>query len=111
MNNEALRPLKNRAGFLRMIFDLQVCSTYRGLNRILALEGHKDGRNVLDVGCGDSPYRYTLLKDYVYKGIDYYGAKNDFDYHVPEVEYYNGIDFPLTNDEFDWVFHTEVAEQ
>lgn len=110
MNNEALRPLKNMAGFLRMIFDLQVCSTYRGLNRILALEGHKDGKNVLDVNCGDPPYRYTL-KDYVYKDIDYYGAKNDFDYHVPEVEYNNGIDFTLPNDEFDLVFHTEVAEQ
>lgn len=36
---------------------------------------------------------------------------NDFDYHVPEVEYNNGIDFTLPNDEFDLVFHTEVAEQ
>lgn len=52
---EKLRPFPTRIHILRLLCDLQVCTTYRAVRKYtetLALRKKGRGR-VLDVGCGD----------------------------------------------------------
>jgi SAM-dependent methyltransferase len=90
----------------RMIVDLQVLTVYRDLRRNLAdVEG-----SVLDVGCGESPYRFLLNQETThYTGIDLFDA-DKFDSHNPDVIPFDGVHIPFPADQFDTVICTEVLE-
>ena len=91
--------------FGRTILDLQILTIYRDLKR--ELPGYSG--NVLDVGCGQSPYRFLLTKGVNYFGIDIVDA-DKFDYSNPEITHFNGEDIPFENEKFDAFLCTEVLE-
>jgi len=90
----------------RMTLDLQILTIYRDISKTLrSFTG-----NVLDVGCGHSPYRFLLdASRTTYYGIDVKEA-GDFEYHNPDVTIFNGKDIPFADDLFDAVICTEVLE-
>lgn len=69
------------------------------------------GGVILDVGCGNSPYKSLLPKNLKYIGLDYNMAQENFDYINPkDVILYDGKDFPFENNSFDYLYHTETLE-
>ncbi len=115
---EARRPPRNslakRGGLLTKLIqalqlyaDLQVCTVRRDVKRWLA------GRHglLLEVGCGDQPYRSLVPEGCGYVGIDQGGAADNFDMSTNnEVVRYSGETFPCADGLFDALFHTEVME-
>lgn len=107
----ANRPPGNRAKgkllfFLRKVADLQVASVLQHLQPWLAeLSGE-----VLEVGCGAQPYRHLVPKLCHYRGLDWQGAEQLFQYKSNDTIYYDGESFPFENHTFDYLFHTEVLE-
>jgi len=92
--------------FGRMLLDLQVLTVYHDLRRELPFMYGK----ILDVGCGDSPYRHLLVsKQAQYVGIDIVNAKN-FDYSGDTIIHFNGEDIPFPDESFDALLCTEVLE-
>ena len=92
--------------FGRMLLDLQINTIYKDVKKTLpAFTG-----NVLDVGCGQSPYRFLLNSDKTtYVGIDIKDA-DKFNYSNPEIVEFNGEDIPFENEKFNGVICTEVLE-
>jgi SAM-dependent methyltransferase len=90
----------------RMILDLQIMTIYRDLKaRMPSLTG-----NVLDVGCGQSPYKHLLAPGTTkYFGIDVVDACK-FDYCNPDITPFNGEDIPFESDMFSGLVCTEVLE-
>jgi ubiquinone/menaquinone biosynthesis C-methylase UbiE len=65
---------------------------------------------VLDVGCGQSPYKFLLNPNAtIYNGIDVQHA-TDFKYENQNITYFNGKDIPFANNYFDFIICTEVLE-
>ncbi len=106
--NLAPEGLEGRAlHVLRRLLDLQVASVVRDLAPVLAAAA---GGKVLEVGCGDSPYRRLVPESCRYRGLDWAGSEN-FRYRPREgVLRFDGGNFPLRDRSFDLVFHTEVIE-
>ena len=76
------------------------------LNSIVAL-GQNLGRNILDVGCGTSPYRFLIPHD-SWRGLEI---------DTPEArtrgvadDYYEGLSFPYGPNHFDGVLCNQVLE-
>jgi len=90
----------------RLMLDLQVRSVHRDMRRFLpGLSG-----KVLDVGCGQSPYRHLLGKGAEYLGMDFEGSSH-FEYEKESgVTYFDGVHFPLEDESVDHVICTEVLE-
>lgn len=90
----------------RMVLDLQILTIYRSIRSSLrSLRGE-----VLDVGCGQSPYKFLLDASRTsYYGVDIREA-GEFDYQNAEITTFNGRDIPFDNDRFDGVICTEVLE-
>jgi len=90
----------------RMVLDLQILTIYLDLKaRMPFLTG-----NVLDVGCGQSPYRHLLASEKTkYFGIDVVDASK-FDYRNPDIVPFNGEDIPFESDMFSGLICTEVLE-
>jgi ubiquinone/menaquinone biosynthesis C-methylase UbiE len=115
LKSESFRPVSNtppatlagKAKFYgRMFLDLQVWTVYRDLRRQLP---HFRGE-VLDVGCGQSPYRYLLdARTTRYVGIDIFEADR-FDYANDEIVPFDGEHIPFPDEKFDAVLCTEVLE-
>jgi len=112
---ETCQPLPHvaPAGFInsilfygRLFFDLWVSAVYRDVKKYL----QSTKNNVLEVGCGDKPYRHLVPDDVKYCGIDWGGSKRFFHYNNSDVVYYDGDIFPLSGESFDYIFHTEVLE-
>jgi len=115
VNKELSRPVANTppvgfAGRLkfygRLVIDFQVGSVYRDLRATLpTLRG-----DVLDVGCGMSPYRFLLSSTTSrYVGIDIFDAEK-FDNANTDVVRFDGQQIPFPCDHFDAVICTEVLE-
>ena len=112
---EQFQPISNTppAGFAgklkfygRMLLDLQLLTIYKDLKKRLPLFTGK----VLDVGCGQSPYKFLLNKNKTrYFGIDVVES-DQFGYDNPDVISFDGKNIPFGNDEFDAVICTEVLE-
>lgn len=112
--SEGLRPLANRLVVgtlgnltfrLRLLLDLQLRTIYQELQPwALQVRGR-----LLDVGCGESPYRSLFGRDVTYQGVDVELAK-EFGYRNPEVETFNGTQLPFPDAHFDAVLCTEVLE-
>lgn len=113
---EKLRPFSTKISFIRLLADMQVCSTYKLVRMFsgkLCIKQKKNGR-MLDVGCGSQPYRFLFEKPYMknieYVGADWDGAADGFGYQNDGVVHYDGVHFPFDRKAFDLVFHTEVTE-
>lgn len=112
---EKFQPLANSAPdsipkkikfYGRMILDLQILTIFRDIKKVVPF--YKG--NVLDVGCGDSPYRFLLDKSKAtYYGIDIADAAK-FDYDNTDITPFNGEDIPFEDEMFDAVICTEVLE-
>jgi len=113
--SEGFRPYSNTpptglAGKLkfygRMVLDLQILTIYRDLRDVVpAFKG-----NVLDVGCGQSPYRFLLDgRQTKYFGIDIADA-GKFDYQNPDISRFGGEAIPFDDNQFDAMICTEVLE-
>ncbi len=90
----------------RMLLDLQILTIYKDVKKKLpAYSG-----NILDIGCGQSPYKFLLNKEQTrYYGIDIIEAA-EFGYHNPDVTSFDGKNIPFADDTFDGVICTEVLE-
>ncbi len=90
----------------RMFLDLQIFTIYRDVKREIP---HYTG-DVLDIGCGQSPYRFLLSsKNTQYFGIDIVDA-DKFDYSNSDITAFNGEDIPFEEEKFNGVICTEVLE-
>ncbi|GAB0057787.1 hypothetical protein SIID45300_02119 [Candidatus Magnetaquicoccaceae bacterium FCR-1] len=65
---------------------------------------------ILEVGCGAQPYRHYLSDQCVYRGLDWTGAPEHFNYSTQETEWYQGDRFPIETGWAEHLFHTEVLE-
>jgi SAM-dependent methyltransferase/putative flippase GtrA len=91
---------------LRMLADLQLLTCMRFLRPHLP---HMHG-DVLDVGCGEMPFRGLLPRDVRYTGIDV-GAADDFGMRGrPDIIEFDGLNIPFPDASFDHVLCTEVLE-
>ncbi|HTL08128.1 MAG TPA: class I SAM-dependent methyltransferase [Chitinophagaceae bacterium] len=113
--NEQFQPVSNTppsglAGKLkfygRMLLDLQILTIFRDVKKTLpSFTG-----DVLDIGCGQSPYKFLLNKQHTrYFGIDIIEA-TAFGYHNPDVTAFDGKNIPFEDQKFNAVICTEVLE-
>ena len=92
--------------FLRLVLDLQTISIYRDLKDYLK----NTNGNFLDLGCGDSPYRFLLNeKTNIYHGIDIIDSTK-FDYSRTDILHFDGLNIPFEDNYFDNLICTEVLE-
>jgi ubiquinone/menaquinone biosynthesis C-methylase UbiE len=92
--------------FIRLILDFQFQTTYLFLkNNLRFVKG-----NIIDVGCGNSPFKH-LLDDKVtnYTGLDYNNS-GSFKYKRSDIVYFDGKQFPFGDNTFDFLLCTEVLE-
>lgn len=113
--NERFKPISNTPpeGFInkfkfygRMLLDLQILTIYKDVKKHLpVMKG-----NVLDIGCGQSPYKFLLTdKKTKYFGIDISDA-DSFGYNNSEITHFDGRNIPFEKEMFDGVICTEVLE-
>jgi ubiquinone/menaquinone biosynthesis C-methylase UbiE len=92
--------------FLRLVLDLQTISIYRDLKDYLK----NTNGNFLDLGCGDSPYRFLMNeKTNIYHGIDI-NDSTKFDYQRSDIVHFDGLNIPFEDNYFDNLICTEVLE-
>lgn len=113
--SEKFMPIRNRAPdkglnkvlfFLRLLADFQTLTSYKILWRVLPTFSGL----ILDVGCGDSPYRHLLNNSKTdYRGLDIETSGN-FQYANPNVVKFDGIKIPFESASADGVICTEVLE-
>jgi len=113
--SEKFQPISNTppAGFTgklkfygRMLLDLQILTIFKDVRKHLpAYEG-----NILDIGCGQSPYKFLLDPAKTrYFGIDIVDAES-FGYHNPDITSFDGKNIPFEDEKFDGMICTEVLE-
>jgi SAM-dependent methyltransferase len=92
---------------LRCLFDLQLGTIVKHL----CPEIQKITGMILDVGAGQSPWRYWLSKETQYQGLDVYHANQyAMELVVKDVIYYDGTIMPFTDHTADHVLCIEVLE-
>jgi len=90
----------------RMFLDFQLYTLYKHIKRVVP---NYEGK-VLDVGCGNSPFKFLInTANASYIGIDIDSADN-FDYNNSEKINFNGENIPFENESFENVISTEVLE-
>lgn len=115
LNSESFRPVRNSPPttafgkvmfYGRMLLDLQVLTVFRDLRQDLPRFRGK----VLDVGSGESPYRF-LLDDRVtqYVGVDIFDSQR-FERKTTKIVAFDGEHLPFLDQAFDAVICTEVLE-
>ena len=91
---------------IRLLFDFQTNTIYRDLKVLLKCSKGK----ILDVGCGNSPFKHLLDNSRTqYYGLDIEDSF-DFNYHRTDITYFNGNQIPFEDNYFDSILCTEVLE-
>ncbi len=91
---------------LRLFFDFQFSTIYSKLKKKLPYLQN----NILDVGCGNSPFKHLLdSSNTKYYGLDI-DESNNFNYSRTDITYFNGVDIPFDSEYFDNIICTEVLE-
>jgi SAM-dependent methyltransferase len=99
--------ISNLLGRLQLIADLQVFTASRDAKRWL----RRQRGALLEVGCGEQPYRRYVPPACRYTGIDRVEAGADFRMSaLADITYYAGSTFPVASGGMDALFHTEVLE-
>jgi ubiquinone/menaquinone biosynthesis C-methylase UbiE len=112
---EGFRPLPNTRSTdlfskiinkFRKVIDFQLLTIYNDAKKVLPFFKGK----ILDIGCGDSPYRQLLsAEETEYIGIDIIDSAS-FDYNNSDIIPFNGKEIPFAQEHFDAVICTEVLE-
>ncbi|WP_138498279.1 class I SAM-dependent methyltransferase [Nostoc sp. PA-18-2419] len=91
----------------RLLLDFQTNTVYRHLQEYLP----KMKGKVVDIGCGQSPYKH-LLNSYKtqYYGLDIEDAAKNFDYDNSQIIHFDGQHIPLADSSMDCFVCTEVLE-
>jgi SAM-dependent methyltransferase len=90
----------------RLTSDFQFNTLHRHMRKFVPGVSGK----VVDVGCGQGPFKHLVRPDKAkYIGLDFTGA-NAFGYNNPEVVYFDGKNIPFDTDSIDSVVCTEVLE-
>lgn len=90
----------------RRMIDLQLCTIWRFISPSLrAMEG-----DVLDVGCGEMPFRYAVPAAVRYTGIDVPEAISFGMGEHADIVPFDGRCIPFADNSFDHVLCTEVLE-
>ena len=114
IKKEDFKPIKNDPPvdfiskikfLLRLLLDFQTLTLYNDLRKFL---NDKKG-NLLDIGCGNSPYEHLVNKNCKYIGIDIKN-QSDFDYDNKKISYFNGSDIAIENNSINSFICTEVLE-
>lgn len=92
--------------FMLRLCSFQVESTLTGIKSWMA---DRHGR-ILEVGCGDQPYRDLLPETCKYQGLEWSTGKDTFGFRTEDTAYYTGDTFPFADNCFDSVLHTGVLE-
>ncbi len=89
-----------------MLLDFQILTIFKDVKKeITSYNG-----NILDIGCGQSPYKFLLNTDRTkYFGIDIVDA-DKFDYNNVDITPFDGLNIPFENESMDHIFCTEVLE-
>jgi ubiquinone/menaquinone biosynthesis C-methylase UbiE len=90
----------------RQILDLQLKTIVDCLSKKLPQLTGK----VLDIGAGESPWKYLLGRDTIYQGIDIQSAEEFGMIKSRDVIYYDGLTIPFPSNEFDAGLCIEVLE-
>lgn len=91
---------------LRLVFDFQTLTIYRNLEGLLKSSKGK----ILDVGCGNSPFKHLLDSSMSqYFGLDIYDSLS-FNYKRDDITYFDGNQIPFEDNYFDSILCTEVLE-
>lgn len=113
--HEEFKPIPVRCGegsisklafIARQLIDLQLLTCVRFLRpRLARLHG-----KVLDVGCGEMPFRGFLPNDVHYQGIDVREAVSFGMRDHPDIALFDGVHIPFPDSSWDGVLCTEVLE-
>jgi SAM-dependent methyltransferase len=94
------------AAALRELLDLQFGSISKDVSKFLKTVR---GR-MLDVGCGDQPFRHLVPAGVDYTGIDRGEALHNFGYGNSETRYFTGDRWPVNDEDYETIVCTEVLE-
>jgi SAM-dependent methyltransferase len=113
--SEAVKPitvrvesgLRGRIAFaVRRFFDLQLHTIWLVLGAVLPkLRG-----SLLDVGCGEMPFRFALHPEIAYTGIDVEEALDFGMSGHDSIKTFDGVHIPFSDNSFDNILCTEVLE-
>lgn len=91
---------------LRLLGDLQLLTCVRFLRpHLIGMRG-----DVLDVGCGEMPFRSMIEPEARYVGLDFPGAASFGMRNHPDIVSFDGSTIPFPDNSFDHVLCTEVLE-
>ena len=116
MTQEGFKPISNtppdtllnKLKFqFRLVLDFQTITVYRHLQEFLP----KMQGKVLDIGCGQSPYKHLLTSQTTqYYGVDIEEANQRFDYKNSRIIHFDGQNIPFNDSFMDGFICTEVLE-
>ena len=92
---------------VRRLADLQTFTVVRDISPWL----RERSGVLLEVGCGDQPYRHLVPQDCRYLGLDIAATGDSFGTGLhPEYVHYAGGNFPFSEASVDAILHTETLE-
>ena len=92
---------------VRRLADLQTFTVVRDISPWL----RERSGVLLEVGCGDQPYRHLVPRDCRYLGLDIAATGDSFGTGLhPEYVHYAGGKFPFADASVDAILHTETLE-
>lgn len=99
-------PMADIAYAARQWIDLQLLTCIRFLRpRMHQMEGR-----VLDVGCGEMPFRAYLPSEVQYQGLDVAEAVSFGMRDNPDIVHFDGVNIPFPDQSWDGIICTEVLE-